>query len=41
MLSPEAIDEAWEEMATHVGAHTPPTLHDVFLDFTDRLNARR
>jgi hypothetical protein len=41
VLSPEAINEAWEEMAAHVRQHPPPTRHHVLKDFTDRLGARR
>jgi hypothetical protein len=41
VLSPEAINAAWEEMATHVRQHTPPTVFHVMKDFCDRLGSRR
>jgi hypothetical protein len=40
VLSTEAINEAWEEMAAHVRQHTPSTVFHVLKDFTDRLGAR-
>jgi hypothetical protein len=39
-LSPEVINAAWEEMATHVRQHTPPTVFHVMKDFCDRLGSR-
>jgi hypothetical protein len=41
VLSPEAINAAWEEMAAHIRQHTPPTVFHVMKDFCDRLGSRR